>query len=1041
MKSIQVQDERIRRRVGRLTGLSDFRFGRWVILAAAMMACAYSNAQSTPPSIDETVGVNVNFQDFLPWLSENNANKNKISCPNPGCTFFQNSGIQIVRTDLKWQDLETTTKGDIQFSPCSKNGGGEWVNCADLFVDTLSWIGATPYFILDYSNPLYETANCPGGQTPTCFYVTQSGTIPSFTNFAVAAVGHYQGAQPSQNVWEIWNEPNDAGFWPQETYPPLPPNNPPYNLPYYQLAQSASQAISSTYPLAYLVGPAYASVTNENGVLSTCPSSPNPDDQSIDINSSDLSESLSLPFLLGSPSVLQFWSGLSVHFYRGATPETINDCDLNNLATQIIDSSTYNPTGKHIDIVSSEWGYSTLQPMMANTSQDVNETQQAEYLSRMWLYNAALGIRYSIWYDWHDGGPNQRNGLVRYEPTAPYKSGDSYTPKPAYYAATAIVGSTTIPPASGANPVPIGYLRGFHYDHQVASPAGSYVLAFTKTTQSGTETRYAAWTMSSPISVTLPIQGDYLVVSDLGSILSFKMVTSGGLSLQLTQAPQFILSPSIMTDPLTFAVDGIFNQVLGRSPSSSEFQTYSSELTSSVPVSTIIQSLVQNNQTEINGLYTNLYKTAPTPHQSACFTAALENGMSWLELVDTIRAYPPPAAPSLTSVLADGYDHIYYANCSPQVNQFTWNGSVWSTFNPSTWAGGQMTNPKPPAQPQPLQPAECSNNAADYPVACPPNVSSTSVPVKVGSQTIGEAANGLTSLLSGTSDHVEYIGADQHVWELWWNGSNWEDEDLTQTAKLATKAAAGSALTSLLYPGNEDHVEFIGDDQHVYEFWYTGSTWQATDLTAQTGAPNAASPSALTSLLYPGNEDHVEYVGSDGDVHEFWYNGSTWQTTDLTAQTGAPSAASPSALTSLLYPGNEDHVEYIGSDQHVHQFWYNGTWHTTDLTAQTGAPNAASPGALTSLLYNGNQDHVEFIDSVGHVQELWYNGSTWQFTDLTAETGAPLAASPSALTSLLFPGNEDHVEYIGIDQHVHEFWYNGSQWETTDLTAQTGAPL
>jgi hypothetical protein len=114
MKSTHIQNEYAWQRVGLRAGLSELKFRRWVILVAAMMVCAYSNAQSSPPSIEDTVGVNVNFQDFFPLLNSSNN-----SCTTNGCTFFRNTGIQYIRTDLNWQQLETT-KGTVDFTNCAK---------------------------------------------------------------------------------------------------------------------------------------------------------------------------------------------------------------------------------------------------------------------------------------------------------------------------------------------------------------------------------------------------------------------------------------------------------------------------------------------------------------------------------------------------------------------------------------------------------------------------------------------------------------------------------------------------------------------------------------------------------------------------------------------------------------------------------------------------------------------------------------------------------------------------------------------------------
>jgi len=280
-----------------------------LIIVVVMTALGRADAQ-TAPNVEETVGVNINIADFSPFLQT-------------GKTFFINTGIDWVRSDTIWQNVETTPGCQVNplicqtpfqsRSKCGRCGNPPTQPCydysqLDTLVDTLP-SGVRPYFILDYSNTVYE----PSCLTGKC--VTSQNTINGFAAFAENIMtpqsqgGGYGG---KKYVWEIWNEPNDLKFWP-------PPPTPPGNLLYYTLASCTSNVLAGNTATAneYLAGPAYASVTNVNGTLSSCGGSYPQADQSVDLGS----DSLSLPFLLGSPSVLQYWSGLSVHFYRGLAPE------------------------------------------------------------------------------------------------------------------------------------------------------------------------------------------------------------------------------------------------------------------------------------------------------------------------------------------------------------------------------------------------------------------------------------------------------------------------------------------------------------------------------------------------------------------------------------------------------------------------------------------------------------------------------------------------------------------------------------------------
>jgi hypothetical protein len=289
--------------------------------------------------------------------------------------------------------------------------------------------------------------------------------------------------------------------------------------------------------------------------------------------------------------------------------------------------------------------------------------------------------------------------------------------------------------------------------------------------------------------------------------------------------------------------------------------------------------------------------------------------------------------------------------------------------------------------------------------------------------------------VAGTME-VHYIGTDQHVHALWYNGT-WHTTDLTSTTG-ALNAIAGSPLTVVhdtLF--NAQDVHYIGTDQHVHLLWYDGS-WHTEDLSSMAGALNAAANSRLAADFNSlANTTEVHYLGTDQHIHSFWYNG-TWHTTDLMATTGALNAVSGSPITSMkdtLF--NTQDIHYVGTDQHVHLLWYDGLWHTEDLTQIAGALNVATGSKLASDFNTiANTPEIHYVAADQHIHSFWYNGS-WHTTDLMATTGAVNAASSTPITSAVDTvANTVDLEYVGTDQHIHQLWYNGT-WHHTDLTATT----
>jgi len=294
----------------------------------------------------------------------------------------------------------------------------------------------------------------------------------AFARWAAAAARHFRDRGA---VWEMYNEPN-IFFWKPK----------PNVEDYVKLALAVGKALREAAPGELYVGPATSQI--DFPFLETC-------------------------FKAG---LLEYWSGVTVHPYRQKPPETAAEeyARLRQLIGQ------YAPQGKKIPILSGEWGYSSAW-------HNFDEARQGKYLPREWLTNLANDVPLSIWYDWHDDGPDPREpehhfGTVLH----PYNAGRDpvYDPKPAYLAAR------TLTTALGV----------FRFVKRLAvGTEEEYVLAFTK----GDEVRLAAWTVAaSPRTVTIPASpGRFTVTGHTGEALAPLEAGEQGLSITLSDAPQYIV--------------------------------------------------------------------------------------------------------------------------------------------------------------------------------------------------------------------------------------------------------------------------------------------------------------------------------------------------------------------------------------------------------------------------------------------------------------------------------------------------------------------
>jgi hypothetical protein len=195
--------------------------------------------------------------------------------------------------------------------------------------------------------------------------------------------------------------------------------------------------------------------------------------------------------------LLEYWDAVSVHPYRQKAPETAAE-DYRRLREVI---AKYAPAGKAVPIVSGEWGYSSA---WGKYDADV----QGKMLPREFLTNVMNGVPVSIWYDWHDDGPDPKEGEHHFGTVLnPYHEGRTppYEPKPAYLAAKKLATE----------------LGGYRFAKRidVGNAAEDYVLAFSNGRNNAQ--KLAAWTTSThPHTVTVPGVASPVTLTDAPQYLT-----------------------------------------------------------------------------------------------------------------------------------------------------------------------------------------------------------------------------------------------------------------------------------------------------------------------------------------------------------------------------------------------------------------------------------------------------------------------------------------------------------------------------------------
>ncbi|HVS82508.1 MAG TPA: cellulase family glycosylhydrolase [Pyrinomonadaceae bacterium] len=395
------------------------------------------------PNVLHGLGVNIHFTD-----------------PRPGeIKMIADAGFRWVRMDFKW-DATETERGRYDFSSY------------DRLIASLEPHNIHALLILDYGNPLYDNEAPPRNES----------TRQAFARWAVAAAKHFAGRGV---IWEVYNEPNLATFW------PVRPNVDEY----VALALAVGRAFRAEVPREKLIGPATSGID--------------------------------FPFLEAcfKAGLLDYWTAVSVHPYRNSDPESAASdyCRLRGMIDRYRTPTRRGSERVEIPIISGEWGYSSVWRGMS-------DEKQGTMLAREMLTNLANDIPISIWYDWRDDGvvpnePEHHFGTVRNS----YQDGRNqvFEPKPAYRAAKTLSES----------------FDGYAYQRRLLVGSDSdYVLVFG----GGDDLRIAAWTTSSSAHrVVVPIkEGHFRITKHTGE--SAGSISSGpqGLELTISNAPIYLTRQS-----------------------------------------------------------------------------------------------------------------------------------------------------------------------------------------------------------------------------------------------------------------------------------------------------------------------------------------------------------------------------------------------------------------------------------------------------------------------------------------------------------------
>lgn len=286
---------------------------------------------------------------------------------------------------------------------------------------------------------------------------------------------------------------------------------------------------------------------------------------------------------------------------------------------------------------------------------------------------------------------------------------------------------------------------------------------------------------------------------------------------------------------------------------------------------------------------------------------------------------------------------------------------------------------------------------------------------------------------------VVYEGGDHHIDELFLLDDGWHLGDLTAQAGAPL---AASEPEPYVRSDGFNSVVYQGQDEHIYELYLFEGNWYYGDLTALAGAPKGVfqqpyvRSDGINAVVY-----RSEDLATRNHVCELFLLPDSWHFGDLTAEAGAPTASfgvHPYVRSDLI-----NAVTYLGGPgTHIIELLLlPDGWHFSDLTAQAGAPAIGQPhpyvrsDGINSVVFRGDT-------ATQDIDELFLLGDGWHFENISAPTGAPPAAADPQ--PYVRSDGTSSVVFLAFDAqfnlHVYELSFLGDGWGLTDLTAQAGAP-
>jgi len=125
------------------------------------------------------------------------------------------------------------------------------------------------------------------------------------------------------------------------------------------------------------------------------------------------------------------------------------------------------------------------------------------------------------------------------------------------------------------------------------------------------------------------------------------------------------------------------------------------------------------------------------------------------------------------------------------------------------------------------------------------------------------------------TEHVFFGSMYGDIFELWYRiGGQWNVHNVTNMAGVPSSFKIGTAALAAYVWENQgtEHVIYLGNDDHIHELWFDqGGVWHHNDLNYFVGSSPAPKFGLCGYAWEDQNTQHIFFVGTDNSIYEIYY--------------------------------------------------------------------------------------------------------------------------------------------------------------------------